>query len=55
MEDAFGRLPAGRLGDWERGWTPAVDMVDHDDEIVLRPICRGSTRRTSKSGSTTMC
>lgn len=36
MEDAFGRLPAGRLGDWERGWTPAVDMVDHDDEIVLR-------------------
>jgi HSP20 family protein len=36
MEDAFGRLPAWRLGDWERGWTPAVDMVDHDDEIVLR-------------------
>lgn len=36
MEDAFGRLPAWPWGDWERGWMPAVDMVDHDDEIVLR-------------------
>ena len=36
MEDAFGRLPAWPWGDRERGWGPAVDMVDHDDEIVLR-------------------
>jgi HSP20 family protein len=36
MEDAFGRLPAWPWSDWERGWAPAVDMLDRDDEIVLR-------------------
>jgi HSP20 family protein len=36
MEDTFGRFPAWPWADWERGWTPVVDMVDHDDEIVLR-------------------
>ena len=34
MEDMFGGWPA--WGEWEHGWTPAVDMVDRDDEIVLR-------------------
>jgi len=36
MEEAIGRLPAWPWGDWERGWAPAIDLVDHDDEIVLR-------------------
>jgi HSP20 family protein len=36
MEDMFGRLPAWPWGERERGWTPAVDMVDRKDEIVLR-------------------
>jgi HSP20 family protein len=34
MEDMFGRLPAWPWS--ERGWTFAVDMIEHDDEIVLR-------------------
>jgi HSP20 family protein len=36
MEDMFGRLPAWPWGERERGWVPAVDMVDHKDEIILR-------------------
>ena len=36
MEDMFGRLPAWPWGERERGWAPAVDMVDRKDEIVLR-------------------
>ncbi len=36
MEDMFGRGPEWPWGDWDRGWTPAVDMVDHKDQIVLR-------------------
>jgi HSP20 family protein len=34
MEDMFGRLPT--WGDWDRGTTPAVDMIDRADEIVVR-------------------
>jgi HSP20 family protein len=36
MEDLFGRLPAWPWGEQERGWAPAVDMIDRKDEIVLR-------------------
>jgi HSP20 family protein len=36
MEDMFGRLPAWPWAERERGWAPAVDMIDHKDEIVLR-------------------
>jgi HSP20 family protein len=36
MEDMFGRLPTWPWGERERGWAPAVDMIDHKDEIVLR-------------------
>ena len=36
MEDMFGRLPAWPWGERERGWAPAVDMVDHKEEFVLR-------------------
>lgn len=36
MEEMFGRLPAWPWSDRERVWAPAVDMIDHDDEIVLR-------------------
>lgn len=36
MEDMFGRMPAWPFGERERGWAPAVDMVDRQDEIVLR-------------------
>ena len=36
MEDMFGRLPQWPFGDRERGWAPAVDMIDQKDEIVLR-------------------
>jgi HSP20 family protein len=36
MEDMFGRLPAWPWSERERGWAPAVDMVDRKDEIVLR-------------------
>lgn len=36
MEEMFGRFPAWPWSDRERGWAPAVDMIDHDDEIVLR-------------------
>jgi HSP20 family protein len=36
MDAMFDRFPAWPWGDREPGWAPAVDMVDHDDEIVLR-------------------
>ncbi len=36
MEEMFGRLPIWPWGDRERGWAPAVDMVEYDDEIVVR-------------------
>lgn len=36
MEEAFGRFPQWPWGEREHGWTPAVDMIDHKDEIVLR-------------------
>jgi HSP20 family protein len=36
MEDMFGRLPAWPWGDREGAWAPAVDMIDHDEEIILR-------------------
>jgi HSP20 family protein len=36
MEDAFGWLPAWPWGERERGWAPAVDMVDRKEEIILR-------------------
>jgi HSP20 family protein len=36
MDDLFGRLPAWPWGERERGWAPAVDMVDHKEEFVLR-------------------
>jgi HSP20 family protein len=36
MEDIFGRFPAWPWGETERGWAPAVDLIDHKDELVLR-------------------
>ncbi|MGH7393808.1 MAG: Hsp20/alpha crystallin family protein [Candidatus Rokuibacteriota bacterium] len=36
MEEMLGRLPQWPWGDRERGWAPAVDMIDQKDEIVLR-------------------
>jgi HSP20 family protein len=36
VEDVFGRLPAWPWTGGERAWVPAVDMIDRDDEIVLR-------------------
>ena len=36
MEEMFGRLPRWPWSDRERVWAPAVDMIDHADEIVLR-------------------
>jgi HSP20 family protein len=35
MEDVFGRFPAWPWGERERGWLPAVDIVDHKDEVVV--------------------
>jgi HSP20 family protein len=35
MEELIGSLPRW-WGDRERGWVPAVDMIDHKEEIVLR-------------------
>lgn len=44
MEDLFGRV------DWpwraERGWVPAVDMVDAKDEIVLRADLPGMDEKS---------
>jgi HSP20 family protein len=45
MEDMFGRFPAWPWGERERGWAPAVDMVDHEDEIVLRADLPGLTEK----------
>jgi HSP20 family protein len=36
MDDMFSRFPAWPWGERERGWAPAVDMIDHKDEFVLR-------------------
>jgi HSP20 family protein len=39
FDDLFGRSfdwPLGRSGGEVRGWSPAVDMIDRPDEIVLR-------------------
>jgi HSP20 family protein len=36
VEEMFSRLPAWPWSDRECVWAPAVDMIDHDDEIVLR-------------------
>lgn len=36
MDEMMGRMPAWPWGELERGRAPAVDMIDHDDEIVLR-------------------
>jgi|SRR5262245_61794271 len=36
MEEMFGRPLRWPWGDGERGWTPAVDMIDRQDEIMLR-------------------
>jgi HSP20 family protein len=36
MEDMWGRRPEWPWGEPARGWAPAVDMIDHKDEIVLR-------------------
>ena len=35
MEEMFGRLPSWPWSR-ERGWAPAVDMIDEDDRIVVR-------------------
>jgi HSP20 family protein len=36
MGELFDRLPEWPWGERTRAWAPAVDMVDHQDEIVLR-------------------
>jgi HSP20 family protein len=36
MEDMFGGLPVWPWAERERGWAPAIDMIDHDEEIVVR-------------------
>lgn len=37
MEEMFGRfLPAWPFREGDREWAPAVDMIDHADEIILR-------------------
>ena len=36
MEGMFGRPPRWPWGAGERGWAPAVDLIDGKDEIVLR-------------------
>lgn len=45
MEDMFGRLPAWPWGDGERGWAPAIDMIDRKDEFVLRADLPGLTEK----------
>jgi HSP20 family protein len=45
MEDMFGRMPAWPWGERERGWAPAIDMIDHKDEIVLRADLPGLTEK----------
>lgn len=36
MEEMFGRPLRWPWGDGERGWAPAVDLIDQKEEIVLR-------------------
>lgn len=36
MAEMFGRVPQWPWGEPERGWMPAVDMVERKDEIVVR-------------------
>ncbi len=45
MEEMFGRIPSWPWGDRERGWAPAVDMVDRKDEIALRADLPGLTEK----------
>jgi HSP20 family protein len=58
MEDAFSWLPAWPWGERERGWAPAVDMVDHKEEIVLRADLPGLEEKnievTVQDGSLTI-
>ena len=44
MEEMFGRMPT-LWGDAERGWAPAVDMVDRKDEIALLVDLPGLTEK----------
>jgi HSP20 family protein len=36
MAEMFGRVPGWPWAEREDGWAPAVDMIERDDEIVLR-------------------
>jgi HSP20 family protein len=36
MSELFDRFPEWPWGERARAWAPAVDMVDHKDEIILR-------------------
>ncbi len=45
MEEMFGRIPSWPWGNRERGWAPAVDMVDRKDEIALRADLPGLTEK----------
>jgi len=45
MEEMFGRIPSWPWGEGERGWAPAVDMVDRKDEILLRADLPGFTEK----------
>ena len=51
MEDLFGRFfrdwPWPRTGE-QRAWTPAVDMLDRKDEIVLRADLPGLEQKDVK-------
>jgi HSP20 family protein len=57
MEDAFGWSPGWPWGK-ERGWVPAIDMVDRKDEIVLRADLPGLEEKeievTVQDGSVTI-
>lgn len=57
MEEAFG-WPAWPWGEREAGWSPAVDMVDRKDEIVLRADLPGLAEKdievTVQDGSLTI-
>jgi HSP20 family protein len=58
MEDMLGALPAWPWGERERGWAPAVDMVDRKEEIVLRADLPGLEEKnidvTVQDGSLTI-
>jgi HSP20 family protein len=36
MREMFGRFPGWPLAEREEGWAPAVDMIERDDEILVR-------------------